>query len=171
MPASSDLLSTPAAEDERVPATRLELAGQGLLRDAGLAWRVEVRTQSWLGLRSRHGRVAVLDDVPDEPSRVLVDLERIRMRLYPARYVVVLGDSSLRERVRAEAARLDAMGIWLHCADGSGAWQNREARWRERRFTRVLGAAAESGDTSRTMAPVSVPRPRSAARPGVSDCI
>lgn len=149
MSAPSDLTPSPVDEQGRVPATRLELAGQALLDDEKADWRVEVSAPGVLGLRSPSGRILLLDDAPDDPSRLAFALDRVRQKLYPARQVVVLGEATLRQRLEAHAIELEGLEAWFHCADGSFAWENREPRRGERRVVEALRAAAAAAFSRR----------------------
>src|SRR5688500_2805092 len=106
MPAPSDSPSSPVRERGVVPATRLDLAGQALLADATLGWRAEISAPGMLGLSSENGRVAVIEEASDHPQRVLLELERILRHPYPPRFVVVLGEPSLRGRLERIAIDL-----------------------------------------------------------------
>lgn len=144
MPVTRDGPSTPGVDGDELPATTLDLAGQALLRDAALGWRVEIARPGFLGLRSTRGRVALLD-VDVDRSRLAVELGRIRSGAFPARYVVVLGGGpSVRPWLETAASGLAARGVWLLHADAAdSAWQSRRPGWNERRLTRTLSAGVE----------------------------
>jgi membrane associated rhomboid family serine protease len=142
MPAPFD--SPPSLLMERgvVPATRLDLAGQALLASTALGWRAEISAPGMLGLSSESGRVAVLEEAPEDPQRLLLQLDRIHRHRHPPRFLVVLGEPSLRARLERISIDLAALGIWLHGSDGISSWENREPRWSERRVAKSLRAAA-----------------------------
>jgi rhomboid protease GluP len=142
MPAPPDSPSSPVREGGVVPSTRLDLAAQALLADANLRWHAEISAPGMLGLGSENGRVAVIEETSDHPQRLLLELERILRHRYPPRFVVVLGEPSLRERLERIAIDLAALGTWLHGSDGFSSWENRKPRWREQRVADSLRAAA-----------------------------
>lgn len=132
--------AAPSAARE-VPATRLDIAGRYLLGEARLAFRVELAEPGLLGLRSRDGRVALLEHDVAQPLVLLAGLARIRERAYPARLVVIFGGGAASRR-RLEHD-LDALGgAWvLHC-DAGTLWSNRPPRRGERRLCEALERAA-----------------------------
>jgi len=142
MTAPTDLTPKPVGERDGLPATRLDLAAQALLGDDRFDWRVEVSAPGVLGLRSANARVAILEDTPDEPLRLALALDRIHRHLYPARYVIILGDTHLRARFDALSADVAALGIWLHGADGVASWDNRAPKRREQGVANALRRAA-----------------------------
>jgi membrane associated rhomboid family serine protease len=144
MSATCDGSSTPGADGDELPATALDLAGQALLRDVALGWRVELVRPGCLGLRSMRGRVALLD-VDADPARLAMELERIRSGAFPARHVVVLGGGGwARAGLETASSDLAARGVWLlHVDRSSPVWQSRPSRWNELRLTRTLAASAE----------------------------
>src|SRR6187551_1676787 len=99
MPGPFDSPPPPVRERGVLPATRLDLAGQALLADASLGWRAEMSAPGMLGLSSENRRVAVIEEASDDPQRLPLELERIHRHRYPPRFVVVLGESSLHERL------------------------------------------------------------------------
>jgi rhomboid protease GluP len=146
MPASSDRPpTTVAAHPFELPATRLDLAGQALLREVALGWRVELVRPGSILLRSSRRRAALIEVDPEQPLRLSFVLESILSSELSARYVVVLGgDETLRARLVEASPVLAARGVWLLHADGvRRVWQSREPSWRERRTTRALAASAE----------------------------
>lgn len=142
MPAPFDSPPSPVRESGVVPATRLDLAGQALLADTALGWRAEVSAPGMLGLSSEKGRVALIEEAAEQPQRLLLELERIHRHRYPPRFLVVLGEPLLRERLERISIDLAALGIWLHASDGISSWENREPRWGEQRVANSLRAAA-----------------------------
>lgn len=147
MPAPSDSPPSPVRERGAVPATRLDLAAQALLTDTALGWRAEFSSPGMLGLSSENGRVAVIEEASDPSPRLLLELERIHRHRHPPRFLVVLGEPSLRERLERASIDLAALGIWLHASDGISSWENREPRWGERRVVKSLRAAAAAAFT------------------------
>ncbi|HTV21886.1 MAG TPA: rhomboid family intramembrane serine protease [Polyangiaceae bacterium] len=149
MPAPSDSPPPASRESNPIPATPLELAGQALLDDATLRWRAEVSRPGVLGLRSGQERAALFDGF-DDPERTRLELEHLRRHPRAPRYLVVLGEPALRERLESTAIDLAASSIWLHFSDGESSWENFSLRWREERIAEALRAAAAAAFARRT---------------------
>lgn len=127
-------------------ATRLDIAGRQLLAEAGLGFHAERVDPGFLGLRSRDGRVALLEHDVAQPLRLLAGLARVRERAYPARQIVVFGGgAALRQRLTHDLAGLGEVWV-LHCEAGA-LWSNRAPRRAERRSCAALERAASQALT------------------------